>query len=121
MDDLEILEEALLEACPDAVISKAVGGRAAISFLDGKGECVDLAVLDYNMPDVGGPEVLAYINGQQRFCNMQRVMFSTSDAERYVNVSLSNGASRYFIKPTTKSGLDELVLEMLSLVGGCNG
>lgn len=118
LDDLEMLEEALIEAAPDAVISKAVGGVRAVELLNGYTGATlpDLIVLDYNMPDMSGAEVLSYINEQKRYSAIPRVVFSTSDARRHVSDCLTKGAKKYFVKPNTKRELDEIALQMLSLI-----
>jgi CheY-like chemotaxis protein len=118
LDDLELLDEAILEAQPNSNIDKATGGRAAISFLDSYPDSAlpHLVILDYNMPDISGSDVLAYIKEQKRYDKIPRVVFSTSDAERHISESLKSGATKYLVKPKTKRELDELALQMLSLI-----
>ena len=118
LDDLELLEEALIEAKPNSTIDKATGGKAAINFLNTytDSNLPDLIILDYNMPDATGSEILAHIRKQKRYDKVPRVIFSTSGAERHVTECIKGGATKYLVKPQTKSELDKLTAEMLSLV-----
>jgi len=118
LDDLELLEEALLESRPNSTIDKATGGIAAIRLLDSYSDASlpHLIIVDYNMPDISGLEVLAHIRDKKRYDHVPRVVFSTSDAERYIAESLKNGATKYIVKPTTRRELSELTSQMLSLV-----
>lgn len=118
LDDLELLEEALMEHKPNAIIKKATGGRAAIDLLNAYPDSglPSLIVLDYNMPDIPGSEVLAYLGKQQRYHEVPRVVFSTSNAQRHVSECLNNGATKYFVKPNTKQELEDVTQQMLSLI-----
>jgi CheY-like chemotaxis protein len=117
VEDLEILEESLQELQPGLHIDKALSGDAAIKRLSSYSDTnlPNLIVLDYNMPNVGGIDVLVYLKERKRYDSVPRVIFSTSAAERYISESLKNGATKYFVKPQTKRELNELTLQMLSL------
>jgi CheY-like chemotaxis protein len=117
VDDLDLLEESILEVEEDASVIKAKGGAIAIRLLDSSSatDLPQLIILDYNMPDVSGLEVLIYLKTQKRYDQIPRVIFSTSGAERHVAESLGHGATRYLVKPMTKKELDKLTAQMLSL------
>jgi len=116
-EDLEMLEEAFLEVKPDSNIDTVIGGAAAIKWLDTNAQesLPNLIVLDFNMPDVNGIDVLSHIQAKVVYNSVPRVMFSTSNAEKYISDSLEHGATRYFVKPQTKRELDAIAVEMLSL------
>ncbi|MBV9987667.1 MAG: response regulator [Chitinophagaceae bacterium] len=116
-DDLEMLEEALNEALPGLVVHKAAGGKAAVKLLGAyeDNRLPHLIILDFNMPDLNGSEVLAYIQGQRRYDNVPRVIFSTSGSQRHVLEAMGKGATGYFVKASTKKDLDEVTAKMLAL------
>ena len=116
-DDLEMLEEALNEAHPGLLVDKADGGKAAVKMLGAYDDnsLPDLIILDFNMPDLPGSEVLAYIQGQRRYDNIPRVVFSTSDSQRHVSEAMGKGATGYFVKASSKKELDQVTAKMLAL------
>lgn len=121
-DDLELLEEAIHELEPALLIDKATGGRAAIEYLDNhkNGRLPNLIILDYNMPEVSGSAVLAHISAQERYRQVPRIVFSTSDAPLHKKDCMTKGATEYFVKPTTKKQLDLVTKQMLSFLPGIN-
>jgi CheY-like chemotaxis protein len=116
-EDLELIEEAILDADPDAVVHKVSNGKAAIEYLDDlqDGDLPQLIVLDYNMPELNGAEALSIIGQQDRLKEIPRIVLSTSSAALYMHESKKNGAQEYFVKPDTKSGLEALAKKMLAL------
>ena len=119
-DDLELLEEAILELEPASRIDKATGGKAAIEYLDNYNDSrlPNLIILDYNMPEVNGSAVLEHISAQDRYRQVPRIVFSTSDAPLHKKDCLTRGATEYFVKPTTKKQLDLIAKKMLSFLPG---
>ena len=64
---------------------------------------VDLVVLDLNMPDVHGLEVLRFVRSHERFATLPVVVLTTrGDDESRAN-ALREGATRYLTKPFTPS------------------
>ena len=117
-EDMELLEEAILDIRPDVQLLKVNNGKAALDFLDAvdEDELPVLIVLDYNIPELNGAQVLKLIAEHDRLKNIPRVILSTSNAGLYINESKANGATDYFVKPDTKPGLDELAKRMLAMV-----
>lgn len=116
-EDLELMEEAILNAEPEAKLHMVSNGKEAVDYLKqaGYGELPCLIVLDYNMPEMTGAEVLAVLEDEAQFRNIPKVILSTSGAPIYMDESKNSGATDYFVKPTTKNELDELAKRMLSL------
>ena len=59
----------------------------------------DLVVLDLNMPDVHGLEVLRFVRTHERFQALPVVVLTTRGDEESRDVALREGATRYFTKP----------------------
>lgn len=95
-DDLGMLEsnKALLEAAGYHVVT-ALGGRAAIDQL--KSDEFDVALLDMNMPDVDGQQVMAYIN--EKHINIAVVVLSGEIGFDCVTSAFHLGAFDYLKKP----------------------
>ena len=109
-EDLELIENAITEIEPDADLHKVTNGKAVLEYLnnqpDNKLPC--LIVLDYNMPELNGSEVLSLIYKEQRYENIPRVILSTSGAPLHIQNCISKGASEYFIKPNNMGDFDKL-------------
>ena len=60
---------------------------------------VDLVMLDLNMPDVHGIEVLRFIRGHQNLRALPVVVLTTSAAERDLLKSYDLHANAYIVKP----------------------
>ncbi|MEP7065616.1 MAG: response regulator [Gemmatimonadota bacterium] len=60
---------------------------------------VDLVVLDLNMPDVHGLEVLRFVRAHARFDSVPVVILTTRGDEESRRAALRDGATRYLTKP----------------------
>ena len=119
-EDLELIEDAVLHVRPDATLHKVHSGKNAIEYLHAQNdsELPCLMILDYNMPELNGAEVLSALKAHARYKNIPKLILSTSNAPLHVHECLTNGAAEYFVKPTNMKELDALVKKMLVY---CNG
>lgn len=60
---------------------------------------VDLVVLDLNMPDVHGLEVLRFVRTHDRFQELPVVVLTTRGDDESREAALREGATRYLTKP----------------------
>jgi CheY-like chemotaxis protein len=118
LDDLELLEEALIDKQPDIYVEKVNSGKSALALLSNYGNNMlpQLIILDYNMPEVSGSDILAHLCRDIRYKNIPKVIFSTSNALAHREECLGNGATDYIVKPNTKQQLDQVARKMLSLI-----
>ena len=100
-EDMELLEDALLQAAPEAKLQKFSTGLAAMEFLrtstDNQLPC--LMILDYNMPQLNGAQLLARLGEHARFQAIPKVVLSTSGSFLHKQECLDSGASEYVVKP----------------------
>jgi CheY-like chemotaxis protein len=115
-EDLELIESAITNIEPGADLHKVTNGKAVIDFLanqpDAKLPC--LIILDYNMPELTGSEVLAAIRNEKRYDLIPKVILSTSNTPAYIHECMSNGATEYFVKPDNMPELTKLAKKMLN-------
>ena len=118
-EDLEMIEEAITSIKPDASLHKVVNGKAAIEFLssqpDNKLPC--LIVLDYNMPELTGLEVLSVIRKNKRYEKIPKVILSTSNTPAAIRECLNKGATEYLVKPSNMTALLNVAEKMLKYCG----
>lgn len=114
-EDQDLLREAINEVDPDIRVETFLTGKAVVDHL----ECLDrtempcLIVLDYNMPLLSGLEVLQHMAGDERFENIPKVVWSTSNNDSFIRQCLTNGAKEYFIKPSNMSGYAQLAADIV--------
>jgi CheY-like chemotaxis protein len=116
-DDQELLKEAILEVDPAVRIFSFFTGKKFLHELESMDLVPAMIILDYNIPEMNGAELLQYLNGKEQYRSMIKIVWSTSDSPFYINACLASGANAYFVKPSTLSGLADLAKRMLSYIG----
>ncbi|MCW3113819.1 MAG: response regulator [Segetibacter sp.] len=118
-DDQELLVHAFTEVSPTFNLHIVNDGKEVIEFLsttsDSKLPC--LIVLDYNMPELNGAEVLQKLTGDKRYENIPKIVLSTSSNPKYIQDCLCKGAHAYKVKPDNFTQLVVIAKEMLDLCG----
>ena len=118
-DDQELIVQAFTEVCPSFSLHIVNDGREVIDFLsttsDHKLPC--LIVLDYNMPQLNGAQVLQILIAHSRYEKIPKIILSTSGNPKFRQDCLHKGASAYWVKPDNFSQLIVLAKEMLELCG----
>src|SRR3546814_19385553 len=115
-EDLELIEEAILSFEPNAQLHMVNDGKAAVDYLATLQDhnLPALIILDYNMPQLKGSEVLLHLGTQSRYNAVPKVILSTSNTEIYIDECKRQGAAGYFVKPNTQRELDLMAEEMRS-------
>src|SRR5688572_16033493 len=90
---------ACLRGIPDLAFEPAASGLEAIEKLSLAR--FDLVVLDLNMPDIGGYEVLEFVRGQDQLRTVPILVVTTRGDETSRSRALEAGASRFMTKPFT--------------------
>jgi two-component system chemotaxis response regulator CheY len=75
---------------------------------------VDLMVLDLNMPDVHGFEVLRFVRTHERFRALPVVVLTTRGDDESRSAALAEGATRYLTKPFQPSALAPEIRSLLN-------
>ena len=76
-------------------------------------EPVDLMVLDLNMPDMHGMEVIDFMRSHQAYRNIPIVVLTTKGEEASRTQALDAGANRYLTKPFDPRQLADVVGSLL--------
>ena len=75
----------------------------------------DMIILDLNMPDVHGLEVLKFIRNQQSLREIPVVILTTRGDDASRAAALEAGATVYLTKPFSPEGIVEEVQRLLQL------
>jgi two-component system chemotaxis response regulator CheY len=100
VDDSKVMREmviACLRALEGAVFTQAASGLEALERLSLK--AFDFVVLDLNMPDIGGYEVIEFIRGQDKLRALPILVLTTRGDESSRARALATGATRFMTKP----------------------
>ena len=103
---------ACLKPNPGFVMTHASSGLEAIEKLSLAP--FDLLVLDLNMPDIGGLEVIEFVRAQDKLRVLPILVVTTRGDEASVERAMSAGASRYLTKPFTPDGI---LADVVALLG----
>ena len=95
-------------------VSEACNGRDALGRL-GQLDRVDLALVDWNMPELNGIEFVRQVRADARFNDLRLMMVTTETESSQVATALQAGANEYVMKPFTKDVIQEK-LELLGLL-----
>ena len=106
VDDSKVMREmivACLRAQPGLTFTHAASGLEAIEKLSL--QKFDLMLLDLNMPDIGGIEVVEFVRAQDHLKALPVIVVTTRGDEGSRTKALEAGASRFITKPFTPEGL----------------
>ena len=94
-------------------VMQAANGREALEIMDREGPAIGLMLLDWNMPEVTGIEVIENLRSQKAFNTVRVVMVTTETEIEQMARALEAGADEYVMKPFTR----EAVEDKLRLIG----
>ena len=116
VDDSKVMRE-MIVAClrpeSELAFTPAASGLEAIERLSL--QRFDILILDLNMPDIGGIEVVDFVRGQDALRELPIVVVTTRGDETSRTKALQAGASRFMTKPFTPQALLSEVRGLLEL------
>ena len=92
-------------------VEEAGNGLEALDVI--QKEKVDLALVDWNMPDMNGFEFIQEVRKDNTYKDMRMMMVTTETEMNKVVDALEAGANEYVMKPFTK----DMIVEKLALMG----
>ena len=98
---------ASLRSLKDVAFSEACNGLEAIEHL--VIAPIDLMILDLNMPDMHGLDVLKFVRKHQSFSQLPIIVLTTKGDETSRNEAIAAGASLYLTKPFNAVSLAQQV------------
>jgi two-component system, chemotaxis family, chemotaxis protein CheY len=107
---------ASLAAVPGAAFVEAGSGLEAIEKI--ALAPVALMVLDLNMPDMHGLEVLAFVRSHRAYRDLPVIVLTTRGDDMSRQAALAAGASRFVTKPFSPQSLAAEALSLLREVPG---
>jgi CheY-like chemotaxis protein len=113
-DDREALIYPFVQQNPNVRVVVMGDGQELLHFLE---HCPDnslpvLILMDYKMPILTAAEILEKLAGDDRYTEIPKLVWSTSDRAEYVDRCLQHGATAYFAKPSSLAELATIVDRM---------
>lgn len=117
LDDQEMLTEAMKQLDNSVEFIIANTGSKAFELIKKWPEekKLSLIILDYNLPEMSGAELLSRMKEQNLFENVPKVVWSTSNSPVYQKKCLDAGALSYIVKPTGIAGIRSIAKELIEL------
>jgi two-component system chemotaxis response regulator CheY len=94
-------------------VVEAGDGKEALDLLATMTEVPELALIDWNMPNMNGLEFVTHARADPRLREMTLVMVTTESEQGQIVRALAAGAHEYVIKPFTEGAM----IEKLALLG----
>lgn len=94
-------------------VLEAEHGRAALDRLDTEVEPPALALVDWNMPEMNGLELIAALRSERRYDRTRLMMVTSETNPRHVYEALKAGVDEYVMKPLTR----EVIEDKLGIMG----
>ncbi len=88
-------------------VTEAGNGREALDRINQQQAPFDLALVDWNMPEMNGYELVRKIRSRPELNSTLLVMVTTESEIEQIAKALEAGANEYVMKPFTRDGLVE--------------
>ena len=94
-------------------VHEAANAREALNVIEAEKAAVTLILLDWNMPEMNGLDLLKRIRQNSELSSPVVVMVTTETELDHMAAALEAGANEYVMKPFTK----DIIVEKLQLAG----
>ncbi len=113
-DDREALIHPFVQQNPNVRVVVMGDGQELLHFLEScpRNALPALILMDYKMPILTAAEVLEKLAGDDRYTEIPKLVWSTSDRAEYVDRCMRHGATAYFAKPSSLAELANIVERM---------
>lgn len=113
-EDRQVFADEFALQNPDITVKHLEGGRELLHYLN---ECPihqlpAVIVLDYQMPDLSGPQILSHLAANDRYRRIVKVMWSTSRRTKDMEECKRLGATYYLVKPDTIEELKKAIHQL---------
>lgn len=111
----DLVKKSVRTQFPNWSVFEAVNGRKGQSLL--KQQTMDLVLCDWEMPEMGGTELLEWVRAQDHYKNLPFVMVTSRGDRDHVVQAVQAGVSEYLMKPFTNEQLLTKIVRALQKHG----
>ncbi|MCM8529420.1 MAG: response regulator [Lentisphaeraceae bacterium] len=94
-------------------VDEAANGREGVDKLQAENYGYNMVLLDMNMPEMGGMEVLKTVRADPKSNNIPIIMCTSVADKEQVMEAIKSGASNYVVKPFTPEDLQKKISKYL--------
>ena len=94
-------------------VEEASNGREGVDKLQAENYGYNIVLLDMNMPEMGGMEVLKTVRADPKSNNIPIIMCTSVADKEQVMEAIKSGASNYVVKPFTPEDLQKKISKFL--------
>jgi len=119
VDDSSVMRK-IIKAAADMLqmeVEEAQDGAEALEKLSRLCTEIDLVLLDWNMPEMSGYDVLVEIRSQEKYKGIPIMMVTTEGQQSNIIAAVRAGADNYLVKPFTVEELESKITECLGKGG----
>ena len=120
VDDSSVIRT-VVKAAADMLhmeIAEARDGIEAMELLARIYSEIDLVLLDWNMPEMNGYDVLVEIKKSDLYKHIPVMMVTTEGQQSNIVTAVQAGACNYLVKPFTVEELESKIMECIGKGGG---
>ena len=114
-DDLMLMEEVLNERGGSFETHAIEYGDKVLSYLSECKKLPDVIVLDLNLPQVSGKEILRLIKSTARLKDIPVVVLTTSSSKEDREFCMEEGAHSFFTKSITREGYNKMMSTIVEI------
>lgn len=115
-EDRELFSEALSSTNQSINLTEISCGEKLMEILNKHNLIMpEVIFMDINMPKLNGIECLRKIRSHSKFNDLKIVMYSTYYLDDFIEDAFKFGASIFYVKPRSFSGLQSLITEALQV------
>ena len=115
VDDSSVIRK-VIRAAADVLkmeTEEARDGEEALELLAKHYKEIDLVLLDWNMPEMSGYDVLVEIKGNEKYRDIPVMMVTTEGQRSSIVAAVRAGADNYLTKPFTVEELETKIIECI--------
>ena len=119
VDDSSVIRK-VIKAAADVLqmeTEEAQDGIEALEKLSMYHKEIDLVLLDWNMPEMNGYDVLVTIKNSAEYRNIPVMMVTTEGQKSSIIAAVRAGADNYLVKPFTVDELESKIVECIGKGG----
>jgi len=120
VDDSSVMRKVIKAAADvlDLDTEEAQDGVEALEILAANYRDIDLVLLDWNMPQKTGFDVLQEIKSTDEYKGIPVMMVTTEGHKSSIVAAVRAGADNYLVKPFTVDELESKIIECIGKGGG---
>ncbi|MCL2812092.1 MAG: response regulator [Clostridia bacterium] len=115
VDDSSVIRK-VIRAAADVLqleTMEAQDGVEALKILSAHYQEIDLVLLDWNMPEMSGYDVLVHIKSNEKYKDIPVMMVTTEGQRNSIVAAVRAGADNYLTKPFTVEELETKIIECI--------